>query len=150
MQANTQHTKLIRRYFDSVLSNEDLSAADEILTHDVVCTVPSGDVLVGPEAVKAAVAAAAHSFPHRGVTIHEQLRSGDTTVVRYGLAMAHTGEFQGIAATGLEVAVDAVDIFRFRDGRISEIRVYYNPISILAQLGVDVRFELAGGNGSST
>ena len=145
MESGHRHDELIRRYFDSVLSNADPSVADEILTDDIVCTLPSGEVLHGPAAVKAAVAGAAAAFPHRGVVIHESVTSGDTTVVRYGLTMAHTGPFQGIPPTGREVSVDAVDIFRFSQSKISEIRVYFNPLAIMSQLGVGVTFEAPTG-----
>ena len=103
-------TALVHRYFEYVINNEDVEVADEILTEDVVCSIPSGETLNGRSTVKAAVGNAAAAFPHRGVTIIEEIYSGDLAAIRYSIRMAHTGEFQGIAPTGREVSVDAVDL----------------------------------------
>lgn len=124
----------IDRYFAEVLSNENPSAADELLTAGVVCRLPSGEVTEGAQAVKDAVAAASLAFPHRGVQIDEAILEGDRAAIVYTLKMAHVGAFMGIEPSGKEVTITGVDIFRFEGDKIAEITVFYNPNVILEQL----------------
>ena len=44
----------------------------------------------------------------------------DTVVVRFVVEATHQGELLGIAPTGRRVRWDAVDVYRLRDGKISE------------------------------
>ena len=127
----------IDRYFNEVLSNENPDAADELLTADVVCRVPTGQTTHGVQAVKDAVAGAAVAFPHRGVQIDEATLLPDRAAIVYTLVMAHVGDFLGVAATGKEITITGIDIFHFVDGKISEIDVFYDPQLIFDQLGID-------------
>jgi steroid delta-isomerase-like uncharacterized protein len=42
----------------------------------------------------------------------------------------------GFAPTGLRMAVDGVDLWRLRDGRIAHYRAYYDMTDLLRQLGI--------------
>jgi predicted ester cyclase len=44
----------------------------------------------------------------------------DTVAVRFVVKATHEGELLGIAPTGRQLRWDAVDVYRVRDGKISE------------------------------
>jgi predicted ester cyclase len=62
--------------------------------------------------------AAAFSSAHR--TIEDLWGEGDKVVLRVTTRATHSGEFQGIAATGRKVQFAGIVIYRFRDGKIVE------------------------------
>ena len=45
---------------------------------------------------------------------------GDTVALRFVVEATHEGELLGIAPTGRRVRWDAVDVYRLKDGKISE------------------------------
>lgn len=54
------------------------------------------------------------------VEIHDQLADGDKVTTRKTIRGRHTGTLMGVAATGRDVAIDAIDIVRVQDGRYAE------------------------------
>ena len=52
--------------------------------------------------------------------IHRQVAEGDLVVTRKTLRGTHVGELLGIPPSGARVVVDAIDIIRVVDGRLTE------------------------------
>lgn len=127
--------QMVRRYFEEVLSTERLETAEELLTDDVRVVAPGSDVQ-GISALKEMLSAAGAAFPHRGVYLEEPIEDGDKIACVFRLVMDHVGEYQGLPPTGKTVDITGIDVFTFVDDRISEIRVFYDSMSVMAQLGV--------------
>jgi predicted ester cyclase len=53
-------------------------------------------------------------------TVEDLWGAGDKVVLRLRTCARHTGSFNGIEATGREVAMTAIVVYKFRDGRIAE------------------------------
>jgi predicted ester cyclase len=68
------------------------------------------------------------------VEIHDQLAEGDKVTTRKTIRGRHTGTLLGIAATGRDVAIDAIDIVRVQDGRYAEHWGVYTLAAVLAAL----------------
>jgi predicted ester cyclase len=62
--------------------------------------------------------AAAFSNTHR--TIEDLWGADDKVVLRITTRMKHTGDFNGIPATGRDAVMTGLVIYQFRDGKISE------------------------------
>lgn len=60
---------------------------------------------------------------------------GDTVAVQHRLVGTHTGEFQGVAATGRPVSVAAIAVFRLAGGRINEVTLHADMLGLLMQIG---------------
>ena len=56
-------------------------------------------------------------------------------VTRMVVRGTHTGDFRGIAPSGRQVAVDAVNISRLVEGRVVEEWVNFDAMGLLRQLG---------------
>jgi predicted ester cyclase len=67
--------------------------------------------------------------------IRDQIADGDKVVTRKLFRGTHTGSFQGIEATGAEVAIHVIDIVRVADGRIVEHWNVVDRLGLLIQLG---------------
>lgn len=78
------------------------------------------------------------AFSERKYIEEARLAQGEW-VASFGYIDAiHSGEFMGIAATGIRVKVKYVDFWKVIDGKISDNWVNVDFPSILEQLGVDV------------
>lgn len=54
------------------------------------------------------------------VRIDHLIGEADKVVARFTLTGVHSGDFQGVPATGRPVTFAATDIYRFEDGQIVE------------------------------
>lgn len=128
------HLTLIRSYFENILSNKNPQVASEILTDDVKCLLPNGDVSIGIEPILEAVAGASAAFPHRDISLDKVITEDSSSAVVYTLAMQHIGQYGEYEPTDKIVSITGVDIFEFTNDRISSISVFYNPETIAEQL----------------
>tara|TARA_B110000438_G_scaffold285925_1_gene316571 strand:+ start:409 stop:804 length:396 start_codon:yes stop_codon:yes gene_type:complete len=124
----------IESYFENILSNKEPSVAEDILTSDVKCVLPTGDISVGIKPILDAVEGASSAFPHRGISLDKIIIQDMTAAVVYTLAMKHIGDYGEHEATGRTVTITGVDIFEFDGKKISSISVFYNPELVLRQI----------------
>jgi steroid delta-isomerase-like uncharacterized protein len=76
------------------------------------------------------------AFPDIAYDMHEVLAEGDKAMMYGTMHGTQQGEFMGVPATGKAVAVSAVDIVRFADGKMVEHWGLVDQLALLQQLGV--------------
>ena len=77
------------------------------------------------------------AVPDVRLEIQAIVEQGDEVVVRWHLTGTHTGApFQGIVPSGRSVAIDGVDHFVVRDGRIVSNFVIYDQMQFARQIGL--------------
>jgi steroid delta-isomerase-like uncharacterized protein len=59
----------------------------------------------------------------------------DKVAVSWTITGKHTGQYRGFPATGKDVTLKGVNIFRIEDGRIAEIWNFRNDLWVLQQIG---------------
>jgi len=79
--------------------------------------------------------------PDRGSSDVMLVADGDHVVEQARYTGTHTGTWRSpdgveIPATGKKLDFPFVGVFRVEDGKISSIRIYYDQIEVLAQLGL--------------
>ena len=74
-------------------------------------------------------------FPDVHATVEELLADGDRVIERTSASATHTGEFNGIPATGNKVAWTEIHIYRLEDGKIAEMWSEIDLLALLAQIG---------------
>ena len=67
--------------------------------------------------------------------IDEVIAEGDRVLARLRFQGRHTGEFQGIPATGKAVDIVVMDYFRIADGRLAEHWALMDNLTMLKQIG---------------
>jgi len=78
------------------------------------------------------------SFPDARFPVLDVVADGDKVVVRHQLEGTHTGTaFQGIGKSDRKVVVPATVIFRFRDGKATELWLNADMLGLLLQLGAN-------------
>lgn len=89
----------------------------------------------GLDNFKRALHARAGGISNLSVRIDHLVGEGDKVVARFTLTGTHSGDFQGVPATGRTVSFPAVDIYRFEDGRIAEGWALMDFLGFLQQAG---------------
>jgi steroid delta-isomerase-like uncharacterized protein len=68
-------------------------------------------------------------------TVEDVVISGDRVVGRFVYRGTHGGEFMGIPATGRQVEMRSIDIWRVEDGMFAEHCDELNTLQVLQQMG---------------
>lgn len=75
------------------------------------------------------------AFPDSQFLVDDVIAEGDKVAVRHHLQGTHQAEFQGIPATGRQVDVGAVVIFRIENGQVAEAWLNADIMGMMQQLG---------------
>jgi len=82
----------------------------------------------------------AKAFPDGKIELMNLVAQGDMAVGEFTGRGTHTGVLKGpsgeIAPTGQRVEMPFVEVYRLRNGKISEGRIYFDTGTMLAQLGI--------------
>lgn len=130
----THNRALIQRYFADWANHGNVAAADELIAPDVTLINPPTTLRSLAE-YKASMAAFHRGFPDLHFTIEDMVASGDRVVVRWKLRCTQLGEFAGRPSSGRPVAITGTSSFRIADGKIREIWVNLDRLSMMQQLG---------------
>lgn len=127
-----------RRFFEAAASG-DLAAFEDLFTqdyhdHDIANEADTE----GIEGVIQEVRAYRSAFAF-GFRIESQVAEGDQVATRWSWRGTHRGDFMGLPATGKDVGMTGVTIFRFRDGRIAEGWWNWDLLGMMRQLGLTAR-----------
>jgi predicted ester cyclase len=75
------------------------------------------------------------SFPGYDLEAEEIVAEGDMVSLRAIFSGVHQDEFQGIPATGREVSLPVMLMYRIADGKIAQFWMSADSLSLLQQLG---------------
>ena len=89
---------------------------------------------VSLEAFKASLHALIEGMGHAQFETHELIGEGDSVVIRWSVHGVHQGTLWGIPPTGKAFAIEGVNVFRIRDGKIVERRSFLDPGGVLGLL----------------
>ena len=116
-----ENKAIVRRQEEELFTQGNLDAADEVYAPDYVGHDPSNPEDVrGLQAAKQAASDYRRAFPDLRVSVEDLVAEGDRVVARVTMRGTHQGDFQGLAPTGKEVQVRAIEIFRISNGKIIE------------------------------
>ena len=116
----------------------------------------TGTRVKGPDACVQVAQKWKRAFPDARGTLMSSVLSGDTITVEIQWQGTQTGPlespFGAVAATNKRITVNAVEVFKLRNGQIVEDRHYFDLLTILSQLGVATPQLLGaqGGAGAGT
>jgi predicted ester cyclase len=69
------------------------------------------------------------------VEVDDILEAGDSLVGRYTYRGRHTGEFLGVPASGAEIELHSIDIWRVSDGQLVEHWDELSTLEFFQQIG---------------
>ena len=129
-----ENKAVVERFVEEFWSSGKLSAADELLAADATIVV-NNEPVADIETLKGFCRSLRDAFPDWHSTFEELVAEGERVAERWTGRGTHRGEFQGIAATGRQVAVPGTVFYRIVGGKIVEFRGQFDRLAMLEQLG---------------
>lgn len=136
MTTTKTNKAVVTEFIDALFTKGDLSAVDRILADDFVNHDPPLGVTPDREGMRTAAATFRAALPDWHSTVELMVAEDDLVVERFTASGTHQGELMGIPATGRELTVRGINIFRVSDGRITERWGRLDDLGFLQQLDV--------------
>lgn len=130
----SEKVAVVRRFMEEFKNRENLDIVDELMTPDFVLHLPGKKLPPGPASQKAVGRAIFDAFSEVHVTANDTIVEGDRVVERHTARAVHTGEFEGVPATGKKVSWTENHIYRLKDGRIAEAWSEVSFHDLMAQI----------------
>ena len=134
----------IRRWIEEGWNRGSVEIADELFAPDFTADamIEGTKALDSISALKAYVQGIRAAFPDIRFTIEHLLAEGDLVVGVFSVEGTHKGVLWGIPPTGKRVSFKAVDVWRFREGKIVErCAAVADFLRAMQQVGVVPQFE---------
>jgi steroid delta-isomerase-like uncharacterized protein len=114
-------TDLIRRIFDGVYLDGNVALVDELFTDDFTDhDVPAG-YKSDKEGQRQLTQQVLEGFSDRKLEFDDLMETTDERIVHnWAMIGTHSGEFLGIPASGQQVRVHGVDVYRCENGKVAE------------------------------
>ena len=119
--------------FADIMNSHDPDRFAELVSENYVNHNPA----VGP-GLAGLVAFMGHWFDTLSdtrVVVEDAFAVGDRVVGRYTYRARHTGPFVGVPASGADITMRSIDIWRFEDDRLVEHWDELNLLEIFQQMG---------------
>lgn len=127
---------VFQRYVQEIWTKKDIAAIDELIAPNFIGRIAGAPDIVGIEGYKCFFLAQTRAFPDSQNVVEETVEEGERIAARWTFRGTHQGELNGLAPTGKSVTSTLTVIYRFRGGKIVEIRGDANRLGMLRQLGV--------------
>jgi steroid delta-isomerase-like uncharacterized protein len=125
---------LVRDFYDAVGAG-NLSVIDELVADDFVDREEFPGLEPNKEGVKQFFAMLRSAFPDLRMEVREMLADDDLVSVRVIATGTHEGDFMGMSSSGRRIEVQVFDIFRIRDGQVTEHWGLMDAMTMMQQLG---------------
>ncbi len=131
-----ENIAIVRKFFEVGPSKGDLAAADAILAPEFSLHTPLPTPGPGIEAMNNVITTCRAAFQGLNVTIDDIMADGDKITARFTARGMHKGEFMGLPPTGKAITMTGIEIFRVKDGKITELWGEANLMGLMQQLGI--------------
>lgn len=130
-----ENGRVMRRAFAEIMARGRVAAIDELFAPDFAGHDTAGGTF-GREEFTEGVRAMLSAFSDRRVEIADQIVDGDKVVTRWIATGVHSGDLDGIPATGRRVRLTGISIDRIAAGKVAESWEVTDDAGLLRQLGV--------------
>jgi steroid delta-isomerase-like uncharacterized protein len=127
--------KIAREYIQRVFNGRRPELAKDYVTPDVVWHGGILGDIAGADNVVGMLAGFIGALAGLNAAEQDIVAEADLVVIRLVVTATHSGDLLGVPASGRAVQWNAVDIYRIRDGRISEEWAADDIAAIMSQLG---------------
>lgn len=129
-----KNKEFIDVYTDDFWNKPNIAAFDKYFTADFIVHFADGDQ--NREQYKGLCEAYFASFPDLHITTDDLVAEGDKVTKVWTANSTHKSEFMGIPATGKQIEVKGIEVFRIEDGKIAELWASMDNLGMMQQLGV--------------
>jgi steroid delta-isomerase-like uncharacterized protein len=132
MSPETNKT-LTHRHFEEFLNQGNLAVADEIFDANVTYCSPIG-AIEGLDRLKRFFLMVRRVMPDLHYVVEEGIAEGDKVVHCFSSYGTCLGGFEGTDFFGRKFSMPGVNVFRFRNGKIAEVRCFWDTHAQMKQL----------------
>ena len=131
----TETNKAAVRRFHECFDAGDWSGVAALCTKDMKSYQTGVDGAQSYAAFEAFANGFGRAFSQSRMIIEDQVAEGDVVATRITWSGIHTGDFNGIPASGRPVRIECCVFDRFKDGKITEHRGQFDAMALMAQIG---------------
>lgn len=125
--------EIVRRFTEEAWGKGDLGVVDELVASDAVAS--HGSEVGGPEGYKQEIMQVRNGISEYRTVVEDVFGVGDRVAIRWTTTGRHAGMLFGFAASGKDLCIPGVDVFRVVDGKIVEHWGEDAMPTLLAQIG---------------
>lgn len=134
-----QNKELMRNYFAEVVKG-NIDIVLKVCAEDALFYFPSNNPNpISREEMLEGVKTTHRAFSDISYKIEEIIADGDKVLIRFISQSTHTGEIEGIPATGKRIEFSGLSLFRIENGRIVEEWEEADMLGFLTQLGMELK-----------
>ena len=139
VEVEEQNKELVKRIFGG-LNERNADIYQELYAPDYAWYFPSNNPKpLSREEEQGFVKILWNAFPDINWSIEELIAKDDRIIVRFIARGTHTGEWQGIPATGNKIEGSGIWIARIENGKLVEVREDYDLMGQMQQLGMELK-----------
>ena len=127
--------EVVGSFIEEFKNKANHEIVDELMSPDFVHHLTDPRLPEGREGIKTLGQVIVAGFPDVHASVQELLADGDMVIERTQTSATHTGEFNGIPATGRQVGWTEIHIYRLESGKIVEQWSEIDLLGLLVQLG---------------
>jgi steroid delta-isomerase-like uncharacterized protein len=132
----------LTRLYEDVWNGANPDTADELVHEEYL--IHDRDLaaeMQGPELYKALASGTRDVFPDMTITIEDMVTAGEKIALRWTMTGTHQGTMFGVESTGRQVELMAIEINRFKDGKLIETWTQSDQLGLMHQLGVEIGYD---------
>ncbi|WP_341315677.1 ester cyclase [Paraburkholderia sp. IMGN_8] len=133
---SAESNKLLMSRFVEFINTASEALAEELVDANAIFHAPvSPDPFIGPHGYMEILGMMRSGFPDIHWTLEEMVAENDTVAARFIMRGTHQATFFGVPASGKKIQVQAVNFYRFSNGKIVEERGQPDLLALLQQIG---------------
>lgn len=128
-----ENVKLVSRIWVEIWNQGALAVCDEVFAPGYIGHLPLMDVK-GPEEFKQLVRTYRNAYPDVHLTIEDVFAVGDRVAARWVSKGTHLGDIMGIPASGNEIEIMGISLFRIENGKVAEEWEGFDTLKMMQQI----------------
>ena len=129
-----ENKRLVSRIYDEAISSGIYDVIDDLIAPNYVSHgLPMSSN--GPQELRQSIETFRSAFPDLYMLVEEQIADGDRVSNQGYITGTHRGEFLGIPASGQQIKVNVISIWRFKNSKVVENWVQLDLMSLMRQIG---------------
>ena len=139
MSTPQSNKALILRFYEEVWNKGNVKFVHEVFAEDYVRhDLRPSQAPPGPSGQETIAIAFRKAFPDIHYTIDLAIAEDDLVCLRWTATGTMIGDWGGVPATGKKLNYSGVNIFRFKNGKVSEIWNHRDDLGVAQQMGAPV------------
>ncbi len=134
-----ENKEIVQRIFNEFWLAGKTSVLDQFLATDVINHELSKEAVSGRDAYKQWATGfrqvTGTGFPDMRIVLDALVGEGDLVAKRWTFRGTHTGDYMGLPATGRQVVMAGITIYRLAGGQVRETWWNYDALGMMQQLG---------------